>query len=93
MPEIKFFVKYVFIMIPIMTVVAVLGHFLRDMLNDFLPDDGIDVYPSREAAYAAAYRGERIMDKIEILVIFALAYVVFMRMKNKNNEKKEKEGQ
>ncbi len=69
-------------MVAIMIVVAVIGHILGDQLNDFLPDDGIDVYPSREAAYAAAYRGERIMDKIEIMVIFISGLLLFIKMKN-----------
>lgn len=87
---IKFAFQYIAVMLGVMIVIAVLGYFLGDSIQARLPDDGINFYPSYEAALASTRRGHEISDRIESILVTVSAVVIFVvmyrRYKSKNQE-------
>ena len=78
-----FALKYIGIVLVLIVTINISGWFLGRGIDAMLPDDGIDVYPSREAAIATAYRGDRIADQIEIALIVVSSAVVFVLMRRR----------
>ena len=83
----NFWLKYAAIMFCFMIVIAILGHFIAEIINHSNPPPKDMVYSSREAAYAAAYKGEGIMNKIELAAIFIGSIVTFKFLKKGHNNK------
>ena len=89
-----FAIRYIAVMLVVVLVISVGGWFLGETLNDMMPDDGIDVYPSLEAAKAAMNRGHAIAHWIEVALIFISGVLVFFIMwpKRENAEARNGKG-
>lgn len=77
---VKFAVKFGLVLLPIRIVLGTIGWFAGEHIQGTLPDDGIDVYPSLEAAQQAMYRGHDIVDQYENWAFIAIGTVLFLLM-------------
>ena len=86
----KFALQYIGVMCVVMFAISLFGYGLGESLQSWLPDDGIDLYPSYEAAVAAANRGHEIAGWIENALVTASALIIFVvmhrRYKARNRE-------
>ncbi len=76
----KFALKYVGVMLVIMFAVSICGWFVGEALQAGMPIDNTRVYPSLEAAQRAASRGHHLVNQIEMVVVTASAFIVFIVM-------------
>ena len=89
----KFAFQYIVVMFGVMLVIAVSGFFLGEAIQDWLPDDGVNLYPSYEAALASTRRGHEISNQIESVLVTASAVVIFVTMYRRYKSKdQESEG-
>ena len=82
---VRFILKLGFVLLLIRIGLGIVGWFAGEAIQDMLPDDGGDVYASREAAMRAINRGHEIADKFEfgahLLIAVILAPLMWRRQK------------
>jgi hypothetical protein len=77
---IKFILKYIGVMLVVMLLISAGGYFAGRAIQAQLPDDGIDVYPSYQAAVAAANRGNHIANQFEAALVILSGTIIFVVM-------------
>ena len=82
---VRFLLKFGFVLLLIRIGLGIVGWFAGETIQDMLPDDGVDVYTSLEAAQRAVNRGHEIADRFEngvfVLIAVILAPLMWRRQK------------
>lgn len=77
---VKFALKYIVVTFAVLIVITICFHFIGEAIQSRLPDDGIELYPSREAAIASTRRGHAIVAPIEQALGWMSGAVIFIVM-------------